>query len=155
MCTHATAQLVEIRSFFLSCGSWGTDSSSGSTLTCLYLLDHRYLTLKVFIFRGRNSLVVSSRSARQWQPSPQFVPGHFSVAVLIFHKCHTAGVLCLVLFTGRYCSLVVLFVLWYEFRLLHFVIPTYSPWDVPCFVTPCTCVLTAVNSCFEHLCVVL
>lgn len=87
------------------------------------------------------------------QPSLHFVPGHFSVTVLIFHEHHIAGVLCLVHFTGRYCSQVILFMLWYEFRLLHFIIPTYSLWRRACFVTPYTCGLTAVNSCVLSICV--
>lgn len=70
-------------SFFLPCGSWGIDSSSGSTLKCLYLLGHHYLTLKIFIFRGRNSLVMSSHEclAVATVSQPHFDPEHFSVTI--------------------------------------------------------------------------
>lgn len=128
---------------------------------CLYLLGHHYLTLKIFIFQGRNSLVMSSHECLAVAPvsQPHFVPERFLSLSQIFHEHHLAGVLlCLVHVTGRYCSQAVLFMLWYEFSLLHFSIPNTHRGDVPCFVTHCTRGLTAdccEQPCFEHLCVVL
>lgn len=98
---------------------------------------------------------VPGSGARQ----PHFVPERFLSLSQIFHERHLVGVLlCLVHVSGRYCSQAVLFMLWYEFSLLHFSIPNTHRGDVPCFVTHCTRGLTAdccEQPCFEHLCVVL
>lgn len=110
---------------------------------CLYLLGHHYLTLKIFIFRGRNSR----------QPAT-FRPRVFSVAVPNISRApYSRCPLCLVHVTGRYCSQAVLFMLWYEFSLLHFIIPNTHRGDVPCFVTRCARGLTAVNSRVSTTCV--